>query len=29
MFDFDAETVAMASTLAGAIFSGGIFMWKN
>ena len=29
MFDFDAETVAMASTLAGAIFSGGSFMWKK
>ena len=29
MFSLDAESITIASTLAGAIFSGGVFMWKK
>ncbi len=29
MTSFDAETITWATTLAGAVFSAGVFMWKK
>ena len=29
MFGFDAETITWATTLAGAVASAGVFMWKK
>jgi len=29
MFNFDAETITIATTAAGALLSGGMFMWKK